>query len=164
VEHEERGVPIEREAAAGYADRLRVHGRPVGRLGVDPALGQNRAAGPVGLLLSVARGQKMVVGRQVAGGERRVLRPTGLAEVVIRETGALARLRRVPAAQVGEGEVRLAVAAVGRAEQREERGVLRDRQDLSVAEGPALRGEVVGNEADLTEKWATGYGCPPPFE
>ena len=56
------------------------------------------------------------------------LRAAGLAEVVQRQPGPLARVHRRAALQVGQREVALAVAAVGRAEQREERRVLGERQ------------------------------------
>jgi hypothetical protein len=43
----------------------------------------------------------------------------------------------------------LAVAAVGRAQDREQRRVLRDRKQLSLTEQPATRGEVAGKDGDL---------------
>ena len=42
----------------------------------------------------------------------------------------------------------LAVAAEGGAQQREQRLVLVDRQELAVAQSPTLRGEVEGHEAE----------------
>ena len=52
----------------------------------------------------------------------------------------------------GRAKFDLAVAAVGRPEQREERGVLRQRQQLPVAPRPALRREVEREDADLCDK------------
>src|ERR1700680_3401053 len=77
----------------------------------------------------------------------------GFAEVAEAEPGPLTLLHRHRTLQVGEGEVRLAVAAVGRSEQREERRILGDRQKLTVAEGPALRREVEREDADLCYEW-----------
>ena len=77
----------------------------------------------------------------------------GLAQVVEREAGTLAGLHRRPALEVGQGEVALAVAAVGGAQQREQRGVLRDRQQLAVAPGPAPRREVERENSDFSDKW-----------
>ena len=59
--------------------------------------------------------------------------------------------------QVGQGEGRFAVAAIIGAEQREERGVLRDRQQLAVALGPAGGGEIAPEHADLGDEW--GWTC-----
>ncbi len=61
-------------------------------------------------------------------------------------------MHRRAGAEVGQGEVHAAVAAVGRAEQREQRLVLVDRQQLSVAHRPALRGEAEGHDPDLGEE------------
>src|ERR1051325_2240402 len=55
-------------------------------------------------------------------------------------------------AQVRQRERRLPVAAVGCAEQRKERLILIDRQGLSVAQRPALRGEVKTHDFDLTQE------------
>src|SRR6185295_1171446 len=65
--------------------------------------------------------------------------------------GALTEMDRYPALQVRQRERRLPVAAVHRAEQREQRLVLRDRQELAVTERPALRRERPGEDADLAE-------------
>jgi hypothetical protein len=92
------------------------------------------------------------VRRDLALEQRHRLLAAGLAEVVQAQPGpwpgASAR-----ALQVGKREVRLAVAAVGGAEQREQRGVLRERQELAVAERPALRREVEREDADLGDEW-----------
>src|SRR6478609_1477830 len=66
-------------------------------------------------------------------------------------------MHRSVALHVGKGEIRLAVAAVGRAEQREKSGVLRKRQDLTVAERPPFGGEVEGEDADFSNEWI--HGC-----
>ena len=51
--------------------------------------------------------------------------------------------------KVGQREVRLAVAAVGGSQQREQGGVLRQGQQLPVAPGPTTRREVERKYADL---------------
>src|SRR5947209_11631911 len=63
--------------------------------------------------------------------------------------------RRV-ALHVGQREIGLAVAAIGGAEQREQRGVLRQRQDLPVAERPALGREVEREDTDFGDEWIHG--------
>src|SRR5580658_4521572 len=79
-------------------------------------------------------------------------RATGLAEVVQTEPWALTWVHRGRALQVRQGEVGLAVAAVGGAEQREQRRVLAKRQELAVAEGPPGRREVKRKDPDLRHK------------
>ena len=56
------------------------------------------------------------------------------------------------ALHVRQREVALAVAAIGGAEQREQRGVLRERQDLPVAKRPALGREVEREDADFGDE------------
>jgi hypothetical protein len=60
------------------------------------------------------------------------------------------------AAQIRQREGRSSVAAVGRAEQCEERLVLGDRQQLALAQRPARRCEVSGEGHDLAEKRYVG--------
>jgi hypothetical protein len=61
-------------------------------------------------------------------------------------------MNRRASAQIGEPERRLPVAAVRRAEEREQRRVLRDREDLPLAECPAARREVAGEDHDLADE------------
>jgi hypothetical protein len=49
--------------------------------------------------------------------------------------------------------VRFAVAAVGGAQEREERGVLRNGHELTVAKRPSSGREIEGENADFAEKW-----------
>src|SRR4051794_30446360 len=65
---------------------------------------------------------------------------------------ALARLHRGAALQVGECERALAIAAIGGAEQREQRRVLRDRHELTVAEGPASRRKVEWEDTNFGDE------------
>jgi hypothetical protein len=54
--------------------------------------------------------------------------------------------------QIGQRKIAFAVAAVSRAEQGKKRGVLRDRQQLTVAPSPAFRREIKGKDADFRHK------------
>ncbi len=90
--------------------------------------------------------QRMAVRRDLLHRQRDLLGAAGLGE-----DEAVALVDRDPAAQVGQREGRLPVAAVGRADQLEQRLVLGDRQQLALAEHPAGRGEVAGEHPDLTD-------------
>ena len=57
------------------------------------------------------------------------------------------------AAEVRQGKVGLPVAAVGRAQQREQRLILIDRQKLPVALCPAFGGKVERNYLNLCKEW-----------
>src|SRR5262245_6132973 len=69
-----------------------------------------------------------------------------------RQPGTLARMHRCIPLKIGQREGRLPIASVRRAEQREERGVLGNRHQLAVAEGPAFRREVEWKDPDLSNK------------
>src|SRR3954463_2596078 len=75
-----------------------------------------------------------------------------LAKVVQAQPWPLTWVHRSASLQVGQGEVALAVSAIRGAEQREERGVLRERQELAIAPRPALGCEVEGEDADFSNK------------
>jgi MFS family permease len=62
------------------------------------------------------------------------------------------------AVQVGEGEVRFAVAAVHRSDDREEGRVVADRDQPSVARQPSLREGGSGEEGDLAHQRVFHYG------
>ncbi|SOY61729.1 hypothetical protein CBM2586_A50027 [Cupriavidus phytorum] len=79
--------------------------------------------------------ERMAVGWHLRGGQRDRLGPRHLA---LCDAVGIAVQRRA-AAQVGQGEIGGAVAAVLRAEQAEQRLVLRDGQQGAVAQRPALR-------------------------
>src|SRR3569833_1544993 len=80
------------------------------------------------------------------------VRTTGFTQTVQRQSRALARMHRRIALHVRQREVGLAVSAVGRAEQRKKRGVLRQRQNLSVAKGPTHRCEIEWKNPDFSDK------------
>ena len=81
-------------------------------------------------------------------GQRDLLGAAGLGQ-----DEAVALVDRNPPAQVGQRERALAVAAVGRADQLEQRLVLGDRQQLALAEHPARGGEVAREHPDLADIW-----------
>src|SRR5262249_60314939 len=77
------------------------------------------------------------------------LRAPCLAEIVQRKARTLSRMHRRVALHVGEGEVGFAISPVRRAEQGKERSVLREGQDLPIAERPTLGREVEREDPDL---------------
>src|SRR5579864_6369526 len=85
--------------------------------------------------------------------------PADLAEIPERESGTLAGLHGRAALQVGKLEIALAIAAVGGSEERKQRGVLRERQDLPVTQRPPLGREVSGEDSNFGEKWIR-HECP----
>src|SRR5215210_2949383 len=64
-----------------------------------------------------------------------------------------ADVNRCAPAQIRQREVHPPVSAEGRAEQREERLVLVDRKELTVAQGPALRSKDEAHDSDFRQKW-----------
>ena len=77
---------------------------------------------------------------------------TRLPEKIVRSGGRCALIECDGTLQVRQRECGLAVAAIEGAKQGEQRGVLRDRQELAIARRPAGRGEVAGEDADLGDK------------
>ena len=63
----------------------------------------------------------------------------------------LTKMHGHPSLQVGQLEVLHPVAAVGGAQQREQRLVLVDGQDLAIAESPAMRRELEGHQSDFAK-------------
>src|SRR4051794_13482796 len=86
----------------------------------------------------------MGVRRNLAHRQRDRLRAARLCQ-----DEAVALMQRNPAAQVRQPEGALAVAAIGGADQVEQSLVLGDRKKLSLAEHPAGRGEIAGEDTDL---------------
>jgi hypothetical protein len=58
-----------------------------------------------------------------------------------------------PAPQIGQTKGGPSIATVDGAEQRKERVVLRDRQQLPIAKGPTPWGKVAREHPDFTYKW-----------
>src|SRR5829696_8866849 len=96
--------------------------------------------------------ERMRVGGQLAVAERQAFDAPHLAEIDAAQAEALAETDAEAAPQVREAEGGLAVAAVGGAQQGEQRRVLRDGEELALAEGPAAGREGAGEEADLAEQ------------
>ena len=69
-------------------------------------------------------------------------------------------MHRRSALQIGQREIAFAVAAVGRAEQRKKRGVLRQRQQLTVAPSPAFRRKIKRENSNFCNKWVCQYLSP----
>src|SRR5262249_15685690 len=84
-------------------------------------------------------------------GQGDALRAGGLPQHVVARARALAGPDRHAAAQGREGEGGDAVAGEGRAEQLKQRLVPGDREELSLAEGPANRGEGESDQGDVTK-------------
>src|SRR5437016_1064873 len=76
-----------------------------------------------------------------------------LLAALFAEGVAATDVNRDIALKVGQREIHPPVAAIGGAEEREQRLVLIDRQELPVAQRPALGGEAKGHDADFGEKW-----------
>jgi hypothetical protein len=89
----------------------------------------------------------MYVLRHLTHGDSMGHFTTGLAQ----DEAAPDVIRRL-ALQVGQREIRLAVASIGRAQQGEKSLVLIDWQELAVASGPALRGEIEAKDSDFGQK------------
>src|SRR4051812_18369742 len=68
------------------------------------------------------------------------------------ERVAAADVNGRPCPQVRKREVDSAIAAESRAQQREERLVLVDGQELAVAQGPSLRGKHEAHDPDFRQK------------
>src|SRR6478609_1427743 len=90
--------------------------------------------------------------REIAGAQAQLLHADRLAEGAIGQTRALAHADGRAAAQVGEREGGLAVAAPGGAEEGEEGRVLRDGEKLSVGRGVAIGDEVAAELNDLAQR------------
>src|SRR5207253_5770279 len=100
----------------------------------------------------VVRSHKMGVRRDLGFEQRHGLAAASLAQVVQRQARALSRMHRGVALHIRQREIGLAVTAVGRSQQGEERRVLRERQYLAVAKGPAFGCKVEGEDSDFSYK------------
>ncbi len=74
---------------------------------------------------------------------------------------ARALVHRTPASEIRKSEIRLSVAAIGRAQQRKQRLILVDGQELPVAESPAFRREVERKQPDFRQKRLSHMQRPP---
>src|SRR5262245_10934851 len=94
----------------------------------------------------------MSVPRQLADGEGDSLDAQDFTRWMSREPDPRSRSDDRPATQIGQTERASAVAAVGRAKKGEQSGILGDRQQLAVAEGPAIGGESAGEQGELAQE------------
>ncbi len=93
--------------------------------------------------------------RQVGLGDGNLFLPNGLAQ-----RNAAPRADYGAVAQVGQGEGRLAIAAVGRADDREQGFILIDRQNLAGAQHIAFCGKIsrhLDDHADILQRAAVEH-------
>src|SRR5687768_14712842 len=91
--------------------------------------------------------------------QRRRFDAAALAKVVQRESRPLPGMHRRAPLQVGQREGGLAVAAIERAQQREQRRVLGDRHELSVAPRPTRGCEVEAKNPNFSDE-GVGHRLP----
>src|SRR3954453_13071602 len=90
--------------------------------------------------------------RNLALEQRDRLRSAAFTEKALRQAGPVSLMHRRATLQVRQRKIALAVAAIEGAEQREQRRVLRDRQQLSIAPLPAFGREVERKNADFGDE------------
>src|SRR4051812_41812453 len=88
----------------------------------------------------------MRVSRDLAHRQRDCFHTSGL-----RQNEAVALMKRNSPAQVGQREGALAIAAIGRPDQVEQRLVFADRQQLTFAKHPSGWSKISREHADLTD-------------
>ena len=112
-------------------------------------------------------GRHVVAGRRVAGESvfaiarrsragRVSLRAAALALPAVCQAGTLARAHDNAPAQVWQGERGAAVAAIHRAEEREQGGILGNRQEAAIGLQRAARAEIEARRDDLAKVFG-GY-------
>src|SRR5262249_19206497 len=146
---------VVRQVATGYRQSL---GRHLHEVGVD------RLLIGVGVASQRVVRRQRVVAESVVAPERVVMRrhlrlqqgyglaAAQLAFIVQAQAGSLAPEHRRSVLQVRQSEGRFAIAAVGGAEEGKQCRVLRDRQYLAIAEGPAPGREIEGKDAYLRDE------------
>src|ERR1700733_14525978 len=134
-----------RLAASGLADRIRRHYRRARQGMIEIGVAAEIVAG--GIIDPSSRGRRMdqvQVARQLGKRQRMVL----LAPVLTQRQ-ATAHVGWRASLQIGEAESGPPVAAIGRTQPREQRLILSDRQQLSVALGPSLWRKSKGHDLDF---------------
>ena len=91
--------------------------------------------------------------RQFGRDQRVLLLAAAFTQHARHEARSVPGMDRRATAQVGQCERGLAVAAIGRAEQRKQRLVLADREQLPRTDRPAARREIESEHPDLAEVW-----------
>ena len=84
--------------------------------------------------------------RRYLGNRERV----GLLTAALTQGMPAADMDGRASAQVGQPEIHPSIAAIGGAQQRKERLILVDRQELPISQRPAFRCKNEGEEPDLT--------------
>jgi len=166
VDHTVRRHGRQRLAGANWASLLHRHVSGLCGLGVGRrcyrvpcvAIVRNRGNGIgwVGLIgIGAARRWSVGMGmrRHVYDTDADVFRAGDLALRVDDAGGRIAKTQDAAAGQVGQTEGRLAIPTIGRAEEREKRGILRNGHHLALAKGPAVGGEITREDANFSEKW-----------
>ena len=145
-------------AAAGETDHVGSHRLQIGRGTISLcSLGQQVCAGFIGVS---GRGRALLsmdMGRHLVQAERMEFLATDGADLV---SLLASHVHRRAALQIGKGKGLGAIAAIGSADQREQRLVLVDRHSLTVAKRPAFRGKSKGNDSDFGNK-RRAHSSPP---
>jgi hypothetical protein len=158
VQREVRHHVVVRLVASGGSYRLGSHWHDGGAgAGVEVATGGPAQGVPGRCTYCSQRHilchQSMTVPWNFAFQQSHCCRAARFAQVVQRQTGTLTGMHWPIALHIRQRKRRFTVAAVGGAKEGEERGVLRDRQDLPIAKRPALGREVEGKDADFRDEW-----------
>src|SRR5690349_7227415 len=75
------------------------------------------------------------------------------AQIVQRKPGPLSGMHWRTPLQVRQRKVRFTIPTISGAEQRKQRRILAERQQLSVTPSPAFRCKVEGKDSDFSDKW-----------
>ena len=153
-------------AAAGVRDDVVGGARARGAVAVDirkepggdsaqHGIGARRFRARIGRI--AADTHHMAVDRVLDLAQGHLGRAARLAKRARRQAGALALVHRRSAGQIGQTKGVLSVAAIGHAEQREQRRVLDNIQQLTLAEPPASRLEGSGEHPDLAKEGSSAY-------
>jgi hypothetical protein len=94
----------------------------------------------------------MTMDWHLAGNQRHAFRSARLADEIIAESRPGSLMDRDATAQIRESKRRLAIAAIGGTDEREKGVILRNREQLTVAQRPASRSEVAGKHPDFSNK------------
>src|SRR5580704_7039722 len=129
---------------------IKVAGRDLARPARQGAAGRSLAARSS---RRAGRREAMVVRRDLLRVQRDVFGAGKLADHVGRKPLAGALMDCNPGLQIRQRESADAVAAIGGADEVEERRILIDRYELAIAKGPAGDGEGAAEHDDLSDKW-----------
>ncbi len=163
VEREERLHVEMRLASPVVGERARAHRGEAGRVavGLRKRTGQEVAGGDgdIRVVRLRRRACRVHVRGQLANRQRVRLLPAALPQRV-----PASPMDRHATPKIGQREIHPSVAAVGRPQQREQRLVLVDRQQLAVAQRPALRREPEGHDPDFRQERFCHLDSPCSFD